>query len=175
MTETVSHIAVRKLNGEDKSDFFRVLAEVKVWVDDRRCLAINAAATNFEDVQTNDLVEFINENEFRLIGRADNIINSGGVKIQLEKIEKTFDSFMQTYGIKRFFAAGIEDKKLGQKLILVLETDTLTEEIIQKIKHSDFHQLSKYEIPKEVFSISPFYETPTGKIDKKATIKKLNL
>ena len=169
MTETVSHIAIRRLNGVSRSDNFTVLAGVKIGIDARNCLNIKADATNNELVQTNDIVEIINENEFKLVGRFDNIINSGGVKIQLEKVEKIFEEYITD---KRFFAFGMDDENLGQKLILVVETDYLADEnILFKVKEN----LLKYEIPKQIFTINNFLETPTGKIDKKATIKRLNL
>ena len=169
MTETVSHIAIRRLNGINKSNNFTVLEGVKIGIDERNCLNIVADASNNELVQTNDIVEVINENEFRLMGRFDNIINSGGVKIQLEKVEKTFEKYITD---KRFFAFGINDLTLGQKLILVVETEDLdSENVLAKASES----LSKYEIPKQIFTIKNFSETPTGKIDKKATIKRLNL
>ena len=172
MTETVSHIAIRRLNGENKSNNFQVLEGVTIGVDERNCLNIIADASNNELVQTNDIVEIINEKEFKLIGRFDNIINSGGVKIQLEKVEKVAEKFIQN---SRFFAFGINDLALGQKLILVIETEFFPKEkefnLSQKLKEN----LSKYEIPKQIFIVEKFSETPTGKIDKKATIKTLNL
>lgn len=172
MTETVSHIAIRRLNGANRSDNFQVLEGVKIGMDERNCLNIIADASNNEFVQTNDIVEFINENEFKLIGRFDNIINSGGLKIQLEKVEKIFEKLITN---KRFFAFGMEDEKLGQKLILVVETEYLTNEIKEMILNKAKKKLSKYEIPKQIFMINSFSKTPTGKIDKKATIKSLNL
>ena len=172
MTETVSHIAIRRLNGENKSGNFQVLEGVTIGVDERNCLNIIADASNNELIQTNDIVEIINEKEFKLIGRFDNIINSGGVKIQLEKVEKIVEEFIQN---SRFFAYGINDLALGQKLILVIEADFFSEEdkfdVLQKLREN----LSKYEIPKQIFTINTFSETPTDKIDKKATIKRLNL
>ncbi len=169
MTETVSHIAIRRLNGVNRSDNFQVLERVKIGIDARNCLNIIADASNNELVQTNDIVEIINEHEFKLIGRFDNIINSGGVKIQLEKVEKIFEEIISD---KRFFTFGIEDLNLGQKLILVVETEYLVDE---KILFEAKERLTKYEIPKQIFTIKNFSETPTGKIDKKATIKRLNL
>lgn len=169
MTETVSHIAIRQLNGTNKSNHFQVLEGVKIGIDEKNCLNIIADATNHALVQTNDMVEIMNENEFKLIGRFDNIINSGGVKIQLEKVEKIFEEFISD---KRFFTFGMDDEKLGQKLILVVETEHFADEMLL-IKAKE--NLSKYEIPKQIFTINSFSETPTGKIDKKATIKRLNL
>ncbi len=169
MTETVSHIAIRALNGVNRSDNFQVLEGVTIGIDERNCLNIIADASNHELVQTNDIVEIMNQHEFKLIGRFDNIINSGGVKIQLEKIEKIFEKFILD---KRFFAFGIDDEKLGQKLILVIETEYLANEMLLNQARVD---LSRYEIPKQIFTIKNFSETPTGKIDKKVTIKRLNL
>ena len=172
MTETVSHIAIRRLNGKNKSNNFQVLEGVTIGIDERNCLNIMADASNNELVQTNDIVEIINDKEFKLIGRFDNIINSGGVKIQLEKVEKIVENHIQN---SRFFAFGINDLALGQKLVLVIEADFFSEknkvELLQKLKEN----LSKYEIPKQIFTVEKFSETPTDKIDKKTTIKRLNL
>jgi o-succinylbenzoate---CoA ligase len=171
MTETVSHIAIRRLNGENKSGNFHVLDGVKIEIDNRNCLNIISESSNNKLVQTNDIVETISEKEFRLIGRFDNIINSGGVKIQLEKVEKAIEKEIQIFNPKRYFAYGIPDEKLGQKLVLVVETDifegNLKELILSKIKLI----LPKYEIPKEIIFIKSFQETPSGKIDKKATLR----
>ncbi|MBB6005087.1 AMP-binding protein [Arcicella rosea] len=176
MTETVSHIAIRRINGENTSQNFKVLSGVKIGIDERNCLNILSAASNFELVQTNDLVEIIAKDEFKLLGRFDNIINSGGVKIQLEKVENTVEVFLESLHINRFFAFGMADERLGQKLILVLESENLDDEIKRKLLE-DIKNVSDtiYQIPKNIFTISTFSETPTGKIDKKATIKRLNL
>ena len=168
MTETVSHIAIRQLNGTNRSDNFKVLEGVKIGIDHRNCLNIIADASNNELVQTNDIVEIINENEFKLVGRFDNIINSGGVKIQLEKIEKVFEKIILN---QRFFAFGIDDISLGQKLILVIETDSLSKKIQADLLENAKENLSKYEIPKQIFTNANFSETPTGKIDKNETVK----
>ncbi|MDZ7897327.1 MAG: AMP-binding protein [Arcicella sp.] len=169
MTETVSHIAIRRLNGANRNTNFQVLEGVKIGLDERNCLNIIAEASNNELIQTNDIVEIISDNEFQLIGRFDNIINSGGVKIQLEKVEKVFEKIIIG---SRFFTFGINDLTFGQKLILVVETqNSLNENVLYEAKKS----LSKYEIPKQIFTITKFLETPTGKIDKKATLKTLNL
>lgn len=170
MTETVSHIAVKRLNGVQKTEKFQVLAGVKIGIDDRNCLNIRAEASNNVLIQTNDIVEILNESEFKLIGRFDNIINSGGVKIQLEKVENLIENEVKMLNPKRFFTYGISDEKLGQKLVLILEG----EEVESKIKEEFFKNiqgiLSKYEVPKEIYFVKNFIETPTGKVDKKKTL-----
>jgi o-succinylbenzoate---CoA ligase len=190
MTETVSHVAVKRLNGEEKSNNYRVLEGVKIGIDERNCLNIIAEASNNELVQTNDIVEILNEKEFNLIGRFDNIINSGGVKIQLEKVEKLIENEIKIFNAKRYFAYGIPDEKLGQKLVLFIETNNYILNgsrpfegrlpYIEGIKNVFFKNvqsiLSKYEVPKEIYFIEKFIELPTGKIDKKAvTVQMLNI
>jgi O-succinylbenzoic acid--CoA ligase len=170
MTETVSHIAIRRLNGINKSENFQVLEGVKIGIDERNCLNIVADASNNELIQTNDIVEVINEKEFKLIGRFDNIINSGGVKIQLEKVEKLIENEIKILNSKRYFAYGIEDEKLGQKLVLFLEGEDADNDLKNTFLKNIHSILSKYEIPKEIYFVEKFIELPTGKIDKKAVI-----
>jgi o-succinylbenzoate---CoA ligase len=174
MTETVSHIAIKRLNGENKNENFQVLDGVKIGLDDKNCLNIISESSNNELVQTNDIVEIISENEFKLIGRFDNIINSGGVKIQLEKVEKLIEKEIQIFIPKRYFTYGIPDKKLGQKMVLVVETDILDENLKELFLSKIKLILPKYEIPKEIIFIKSFQETPTGKVDKKATLVSRN-
>ena len=170
MTETVSHIAVKRLNGENKSDNFSILEGVKIGIDERNCLNIIAEASNNDLIQTNDIVEIINEKEFKLIGRFDNIINSGGVKIQLEKVEKLIENEIEILNPKRYFAYGILDEKLGQKLVLFVEGEIPNEQLKNTFLTNIKPFLSKYEMPKEIYFIKKFMELPTGKIDKKAVI-----
>lgn len=167
MTETVSHIAIRRLNGINKSDNLQVLDGVKIGTDERNCLNITAEASNNELVQTNDIVEILNEKEFKLIGRFDNIINSGGVKIQLEKVEKLIENEIKILNPKRYFAYGIEDKKLGLKLVLFVEGGNVHIDLKNAFLKNIQTVLTKYEIPKEIYFVEKFLETPTGKIDKK--------
>lgn len=163
MTETVSHIALKALNGPDASDIFKVLEGVSLSVDDRSCLIINAPHLRQEPIVTNDLVELISDTEFRMIGRYDNIINSGGVKLNPEQIE----SKIQRYLPNRFFVASEPDTELGEKVILVIEGN----------EGEDYSKslvdLDKFETPKKIFILKEFVETPTQKIDRSATLKLL--
>jgi o-succinylbenzoate---CoA ligase len=174
MTETVSHIAIKRLNGDKKEDFFQKLPNIELGINTNNCLNIKGLVTNNDLIQTNDLVEFINQNQFKLLGRIDNVINSGGVKIQLEKVEKIIEAYFENEKINsRFWTAGVQDENLGQKLVLFIES--LVEIDFSKLKNWLSHSLTKYEIPKEIFYQNPFLETPTGKIDKKSILKSLNL
>jgi O-succinylbenzoic acid--CoA ligase len=170
MTETLTHIAIKRLNGPEQKDFFTVLEGIEIGQDDRECLKIKSNATDNEWIITNDIVEIVDSKNFRLIGRFDNIINSGGVKIQLEKIEKIGEEVLADIDFKgRFFAYGIPDKKLGQKLILVVESKTPISDG-QEIGQRFSEKLPKFEIPKEIFFVEKMIETPTAKIDKIKTV-----
>lgn len=174
MTETVSHIALRRLNGPDATDVFTALAGVSLGTDERGCLHITAAASQFERIQTNDVVEMLDERRFRLLGRADSIINSGGVKIQPEPIERLVQEQLGRWNLSpRLFVAGLPDERLGQRLTAFIEQVTLSPEQQQVLKESLARQLGPYAAPKQFITISAFRETPTGKIDRLNTIRHL--
>ncbi len=168
MTETVSHIALQRLNGAEKQDFFQTLPNVKIGTDERGCLIIEAPMAGRELLLTNDLVELISHTKFRWLGRVDNVINSGGVKIQLEKIEKAVEkAFFEEKLNFRFLVTALVDAKLGQKLVLIVEKKEITENEKSVWRKNFAQYLSPYEIPKEVFGLEKLAETATGKIDRR--------
>lgn len=156
MTETITHIAAKKA-GEKA---FTVLPNVTVSYDDRNCLVIHAPKISDEIIQTNDLVELINENQFVFLGRIDNIINSGGIKLIPEQIEEKLANTIH----RRFFISSIEDAELGEKVVLYVEGEK------EDFDSLIFNSLHKYERPKEIFFIPKFKETATGKIMRKETL-----
>jgi O-succinylbenzoic acid--CoA ligase len=157
MTETITHIAARKL-GEKA---FTVLPNVTVSYDDRNCLVIHAPRISEEVITTNDIVELLNENQFVFIGRIDNVINSGGIKLIPEQIEEKLAGKIA----QRFFIASKPDNELGEKVVLVIEGEK------QEFDTTLYEELDKYEKPKEIIFISKFKETPNGKIIRKETMK----
>lgn len=156
MTETITHVAAKKI--QDK--YFTVLPHANISTDTRGCLVVEAPLVANELIVTNDLVEMPNDIQFRWIGRIDNVVNSGGVKLIPEQIEEKLADYIPY----RFFVIGKEDKDLGQKLVLVIEHEPYT--LVPEAMNS----LEKYEKPKEVFFVSKFKETPTGKILRRETI-----
>ena len=161
MTETVSHVAVRKLNGEGRSTFYSPLPRVNLSLDARQCLTIDAPHLSPDIVTTNDIVEFNEEGGFCFIGRFDNVINSGGVKISPELLEKKIASFISA----RFIISSTPDERLGQRLILIIESPQCKideDELMIKIKSV----LSPYEVPKSISYIPKFEETSSGKIKR---------
>lgn len=157
MTETISHIAARKL-GEKA---FTILPNVTISYDDRNCLVIHAPRISEEVIVTNDIVELLNENQFVFIGRIDNVINSGGIKLIPEKIEEKLALKIN----HRYFIGSKPDNELGEKVVLVIEGET------QEFDNTLYEGLDKYEKPKEIIFISKFKETPNGKIMRKETLK----
>lgn len=163
MTETVSHVAVKRMNGKQKMDYFKVFPKVTISQDDRGCLIIDAPKLTSERLVTNDVVKLHSATEFELMGRIDNMVNSGGVKLFPELIEAKLAEQIKD----RFFMASEPDSELGEKLILVVESANNT------LKPSSFKGLDKLEVPKEVYAIPKFKETVTGKIQRKETLKLL--
>ena len=156
MTETVTHIAVKKI-GEKA---FTILPNISISKDDRNCLVIAAPNLNVKNIVTNDVVELVSDNQFIWLGRQDNVINSGGIKLFPEQIEAKLSSKISN----RFFVAGIPDKKLGEQLILFIEANPY------EIESSLFDDLDKYEKPKQIKFIPHFAETETGKIKRSEVV-----
>jgi O-succinylbenzoic acid--CoA ligase len=88
MTETLSHIALRAANGPQRSAFYTPLPGVGVALSAAGTLQLNVPYLGIQDLVTNDLAELTPDGNFRILGRADAVINSGGVKIQAENIEQ---------------------------------------------------------------------------------------
>jgi len=158
MTETITHIAAKRV-GEK---IFTVLPNVTISYDDRNCLVIHAPNIIAEEtVVTNDLVELVNENQFKFLGRIDNVINSGGIKIIPEQVEQKLDGRID----RRFFIASKEDKELGEKVVLVVEGTTI------EIDPATFEVLDKYEHPREILFIPKFKETENGKFLRNSNLE----
>ncbi|KAB7730050.1 AMP-binding protein [Rudanella paleaurantiibacter] len=182
MTETVSHIAIRRLNGSAKSDFFTALDGVELRTDARQCLAIRAAASNFEWVQTNDVIEWVDGAEpgkrFRILGRADSILNTGGVKVQPERVERIVQMVLANSRLSpRLFVAGMPDERLGQRVVLVVEGEARTLAELENRRNEWAEQVRReigpYAVPKDIIFVATFCETPTGKIDRGKTLRSL--
>jgi O-succinylbenzoic acid--CoA ligase len=160
MSETLTHIAIRKLNGKDKSPYFNVLESFSWAVDKNSCLRISAQHLANSPLLTNDLVEKIDAHHFLWIGRIDNVINSGGIKISPEAIEKKLDNCIKV----PFIISKLKDKELGEKVVLYIE-----EKNRKGIENSpiDFSALGSYEKPREIKFINTFPRNENGKIERK--------
>lgn len=159
MTETVSHIALKKLNGTNGDGNFCLLPGVKVDLDKRGCLKINSEVTSNQWVDTNDLVEFISQQEFKWLGRIDNVINSGGIKIQAENLEAEIHSLVPSLN---FMVTSIEHHELGEAIVLLSEKRNLTSREMNLLKA----KLHKYHVPKVFMQTDDLPLTKSGKPDR---------
>ncbi|MFH6934850.1 AMP-binding protein [Flavobacterium sp. FlaQc-30] len=157
MTETITHIAAKRV-GES---VFSILPNVKIEKDDRGCLVIYVSSISDEPIVTNDLVDLVNENQFSFLGRFDNVINSGGVKLIPEQIEAKLTGKINN----RFFVTGVPDTTLGEKLILVIEGEK------QDFAPDFFDVLGKFEKPKEIVFVPKFKENENGKLLRKPSLQ----
>ncbi|WBX69455.1 AMP-binding protein [Tenacibaculum dicentrarchi] len=179
MTETITHIAVKKLNNFKSHQLvsdanYTILSNVKITTDTRNCLVIEAPKVSEEKIITNDVIQLVSNKEFEWLGRFDNVINSGGIKLHPEKIEEKLSKIINT----RFFVTGVNDDFLGEKLILIIEDKVLSEEETEDEKTlkktiKTLKTLSKFEVPKEIYFIDNFIETDTKKIQRKKTLEKI--
>ena len=159
MTETITHIAAKRV-GERA---FTVLPNVTVSSNENNCLVVHAKKINPEPIVTNDIVEIVSDTQFAWLGRFDNVINSGGIKLIPEKIEEK----LSTHIPRRYFVYGQADDVLGEKVVLYVEGEPIA------IDEEVFSVLDKYEKPKNIVFIPKFTVTATGKIVRKESIDSL--
>jgi O-succinylbenzoic acid--CoA ligase len=171
MTETTSHIALKRLNqnqSKKESEVYCVLPEVNISVDHRGCLVVDANRVASNRITTNDLVEIVTKKTFHWLGRQDNVVNSGGIKLFPEQIEFKLAEIIS----QRFFVAGLSDDTLGEKLVLLIEGNGKS--MLRSIEVKEFLKnanLSKFEYPKEIHFVTTFEETGTNKILRKRTLE----
>lgn len=211
MTETMSHVALSKLNGPDASDEYRILPGIRIDIGRKMSteefpikqlnegivktgnLVIHVPYLENSPIITNDIVEMTGPQTFRWLGRLDHIINTGGFKIYPEDIEARIAPVM--YGIEeenteiehnvsgrhstqRYFIASVSDEKLGEVPVLLIEMDeppAVKKEIqVSSVLAKLSVLLQKHEVPRAVYFIPKFIETPTGKIIRSATLKRVS-
>jgi len=168
MTETCSHIALRRFNGKDRSDYFAILDGVTILQDARGCLAISAPRLLTEEIQTNDIVELKGTTSFRWLGRADATINSGGIKIHPEQVEKKLEGLIPT----PYFISSLPDEVFENIVVLVVESDEYSTLLLEKLKVQLEKELSKYEIPKHIYFLPSFIYSESNKVLRKLTLEK---
>ena len=170
MTETVSHIALRRVNGTAAEQVFRPLPGVTLGVDGRGCLTITAPVTGGNTLVTNDRVDLRADGSFVWLGRADNVVNSGGVKVQLEAVERALADaiFAETGEARRVVVFSLPDERLGQKVAAAIEGIPFPAETLSAIKKTAATNLPRFHAPREYFFLPKLPETRTGKIDRQA-------
>lgn len=163
MTETLSHIALRRINGAEASEWYQPFDSVKISQTEAGCLVIDAPLVCAETLLTNDIVEIepyiynkVEKTRFRIKGRKDNVICSGGIKIQIEEVEE----FLKPHLEKPFMLAKKKDEKFGEIAVLLSE-----DKGIKKVEATIRRLLSdhKYWIPREFLHVDHLPLTETGK------------
>ena len=162
MTETATHIALRRLNGNDADEFYHCLDDIQVSLSNDNCLQIFMPGLEETFLQTTDLAMLKDKKIFRILGRADNVIISGGIKFSPEQLEEKLAKHIA----QPFIISSLPHDTLGQQLILVIEgietpeTGAQLQAICQK-------NLSKYECPRQIYFVQKLPETPNNKINRK--------
>lgn len=169
MTETITHVAIKKLNGLQPSPDFQALPHITFDTDKRGCLTIDAPKLSENLVVTNDIIDLKNKQQFEWLGRYDNVINTGGIKVFPEKIEAKLEKLIT----QRFFITSIPDKKLENKVILIIEDQSWIQKKIDILTLDLKRVLSRFEQPKQLYFLEKFEETPTKKIQRNRTKKKV--
>lgn len=158
MSETLSHIALKEVFPK-QDEFFTVFDGIEISLDDRNCLKIFAPKLNSEILQTNDLVEILSQNQFKYLGRIDNVINSGGVKIFPEKLEALVKKEIPNEVV----FLGLKDESLGQRLIVVIEGKE-SESLAHQLSTINYQQ--KFHKPKQIIFVEEIPRTPNGKVNR---------
>lgn len=163
MTETITHIAMEPLNGPKANGWLKTLPDVNISTDRESRLIIDAPEIAQEQIYTNDLAEIKDEKRFRIIGRYDNIIISGGIKLIPEAIEKKISRLISD----RFIISTLPDERLGEMPVLVLEgkapKDFSENELLKKIAG----QVDKYQKPKKIIWLETFPDAGNRKINRR--------
>lgn len=163
MTETLSHIALRRVNGPEASDWYTPFDSVSLSQTPDGCLIIDAPLVHEGKLITNDRVEMRTDSKtgkelFRVIGRKDNVIDSGGIKIQIEEVEAALKPFLKA----PFAITKAKDEKFGEIVVLVTEATDMAE--VQEIC---MNALPKYWQPRRYIHVDKIPMTETGKPARK--------
>lgn len=172
MTETLSHIALRRLSGPQASSFYSVFTGVKVYPSAEQTLTIEAPLVNNEPLITNDIVEFNDQGQFRVLGRKDNVINSGGVKLQIEELEQWLkdrqanldDSYRRLKNCSLLISSR-PDPKFGS-IVVMLYATLDNQELSPNELEVLFDKMPKYWHPKAIVKVEAIPLTGTNKPDR---------
>jgi O-succinylbenzoic acid--CoA ligase len=174
MTETVSHIALQAINGPAASTSFALLPGIKIGTDNRGCLEIEAPFLP-QKITTNDLVDILDPHHFKWLGRSDNIINTGGIKVLPEKIEGEIRVLLDGLKINnKVLITSLPDPTLGNKVIMLVEGE-IPHFPVENLRQLLKEKLRAYEIPKEFYFNVNFMVTKNGKIDRFETTRQLGI
>lgn len=168
MTETMTHIAMRKLSRSCKKGIFCLLPGISISINKNDQLIIDAPSIGIINLVTNDIANIFEDESFLIIGRVDTVIISGGVKLFPEIIEKKIKQHISG----NFFVGGVPDEKLGEKLNLFVENSSGDNQSNKLLKKALAVGLKEFELPREIIYLPTFLRTETGKIKRRKIITK---
>lgn len=155
MTETLSHIALRRLSGAEASEWYEPFDGVGVTTSADGCLVIDAPAVCAQPLVTNDIAEIAPDGRrFRIRGRRDNVVCSGGLKLQIEEMEARLQPHLNV----PYMISKRPDDKFGEAVVLLAVTDDMESVCEVCRKH-----MPRYEQPRYFLAVSELPMTPTGK------------
>ena len=154
MTETCSHVALRRV---DSDEIFKAMEGIRFSTDSRDCLTIESERFSWGSLMTNDVVELLSPTSFRWLGRADNAINSGGLKLHSEQLEKEYRAAIGD--LPPFYLAGEPDPKWGERLVMVAENPP--EGLLERIKSL---LPDRRKAPGRIVGVDTLPRTDNGKI-----------
>ncbi len=166
MTETVSHIALKLINGESPPSLYIAMSGVTFEQDSRGCLVINAPHFTQQRFCTNDIVVLHSATAFDWVGRYDHVVNSGGVKMSPEVLEQKLSGIIST----RYYITSMFHRKLGEKLVLVVEGKRWSERELRVFSQYVSQLLTPYERPKVILFRDKLAETSTRKLIKRLVV-----
>lgn len=164
MTETLSHIALRRLSGAEASLWYTPFTHVGLSLSQDQTLVIDAPLVADEQLVTNDIVAFNELKQFRILGRKDNTINTGGIKVQIEEVENCLRPHLHV----PFMITACSDAKFGQIVVMLLETD---QESVVKEAYQALEQLPPFWRAKLIFSVPKLPLTGSGKPDRASAMR----
>lgn len=151
MTETCSHVALRRVHDTE----YTAMSTVRFETDGRGCLVILSDEFSWGRLVTNDMVRLIGPRKFEWLGRADNVINSGGLKIHPERLEAEIRSLVPD--APDFYIVGVPDVRWGSVAVIVAEGPLDLPAIKPRL-------CNPRTCPKEVIAVERLPRTSNGKL-----------
>lgn len=162
MTETCSHVALRDIGSG--TSVYEALPGISFGIDERGCLVVNAPEFSFGKLVTNDIANLIDSYHFEWMGRWDNVINTGGIKVFPEMMEQRVASVVV---LPRFYFIGRPSTKWGEEVVMYIESGPQSSAVNENIILSQIGKvLNCYEMPKEIITVREFERTASGKIKR---------
>ncbi len=165
MTETATHIALRRINGDEADEYYHCLDDITIQLSESGCLQVYMPGLTQQPLDTTDLADVKDEKTFRILGRTDNVIISGGIKYSPEQLEKKLEPFIK----EPFLISSLPHESLGRQLVLVTEGNA-SQKSIAKLQEICKKYLDRYEQPRQIIFIPEIPKTGNGKPDRNAKV-----